>query len=197
MSDTDKVNTYIEKEVKWKEQLIVIREILKQTSLLETVKWGRPSYTLDGAILITLVGFKNHCAIWFHQGVFLKDSKSVLINAQKGTTKAMRQLRIEAGDKINKSLVKSYVKETIENHLAGKKIAPTKKVLIESAELDAALKKDKNLKRAFEGLTPGKQREYAEHIASAKQEKTRLARMEKASVLILKGVGLHDKYKNC
>lgn len=179
------------------DQLIALRAILNASVLVETVKWGYPSYTLDSSILISLARFKNHCAIWFHQGVFLEDVKSVLVSAQEGTAKGMRQLRIEEGSKINKMLVRAYVIETIANHHAGKKVTPTKKTLRISAELDAALKKDLKLKVAFNTLTPGRQREYGDHIASAKQEKMRITRMEKAAPLILQGVGLHVKYKNC
>ncbi len=197
MSTEEKISAYLVKHAKWKEQLLALRGLLNASELVETVKWGSPTYTLDGAILISLVGFKNHCALWFHQGAFLQDEKAVLVNAQEGTTKGMRQLRLADGDKVNKTLVKAYIKETIANQRAGKKLAPAKKTLVKSAELDSALKRDKKLGAAFKALTPGKQREYAEHIAAAKQEKTRIARMEKAIPLILKGVGLNDKYKNC
>ncbi len=197
MSDAEKIANYIEKHERWKQQLTTMRSILNATELNEAVKWGSPSYSLDKSILISIVGFKNHCAMWFHQGVFLKDEKSVLVNAQEGTTKGMRQLRLEEGDKINKAQIKAYVLETIANHRAGKKIALTRKSLKVPEELRAALAKNKKLTASFEKLTPGKQREYAENIASAKQEKTRVSRTEKAVPLILQGVGLHDKYKNC
>ena len=59
------------------------------------------------------------------------------------------------------------------------------------------MKKNTKLKKGFEGLTPGKQKEYAEHIGSAKQEKTRIARLEKAKPMITAGAGLYDRYKNC
>lgn len=48
--------------------------MLDSLELVEAIKWGGPSCTLDNNILIILVGFKNHCAIWFHQGVFLEDT---------------------------------------------------------------------------------------------------------------------------
>jgi len=197
MSDEKKVEAYIQKHEKWQSQLLAMRDILNSSILSETVKWGSPTYTLDKKILISLVGFKNHCAIWFHQGVFLEDKELVLVNAQQGTTKGMRQLRFEEGDKIPKRIIKNFVTQTIANHRAGKKIAPEKKTLVVPSELDSALRNDRKLKAAFEALTPGKQREYADHISSAKQEKTRVSRMEKASALIIRGVGLHDKYKNC
>tara|TARA_R110002073_G_scaffold232025_2_gene393127 strand:+ start:1468 stop:2061 length:594 start_codon:yes stop_codon:yes gene_type:complete len=197
MGDAEKIAAYLEKHNKWKQPLTEMRTILNATELSEAVKWGSPSYSLDKTILISIVGFKNHCALWFHQGVFLKDAKSVLVNAQEGTTKGMRQLRLHEGDKLNKSLLKVYVLETIANHRAGKKIAPAKKALNMPAELKVTLEKNKKLAAAFKALTPGKQREYADHISGAKQEKTRVARMEKAVPLILQGVGLNDKYKNC
>jgi uncharacterized protein YdeI (YjbR/CyaY-like superfamily) len=56
--------------------------------------------------------------------------------------------------------------------------------------------RDKRLKSAFEKLTPYKQKEYIEHISSAKKKETKIARMEKSIPMILEGVGLHDKYKN-
>lgn len=161
MSDSKKVDAYIAKHEKWQRQLTAMREILNATELVEEVKWGSPSYTLDKSILISIVGFKNHCAMWFHQGAFLKDAESVLVNAQEGTTKGMRQLRLEEGDKLNKALLKKYIKETIANHRARKKIAPSKKTLKIPSELENELKKNKKLATAFAALSPGKQREYA------------------------------------
>ena len=64
-------------------------------------------------------------------------------------------------------------------------------------ELSNAFESDNELKQQFNALSPGKQREYADHISSAKQEKTRLSRLEKALPLIKAGKGLYDKYKNC
>ena len=46
-------------------------------------------------------------------------------------------------------------------------------------------------------LTPGKQREYANHIASAKQAATKTSRLQKILPLIEAGGGLHDKYRDC
>lgn len=74
LSDAKKIDIYIEKHEKWKDQLVTLRDILNSSELVEAVKWGSPSYILDNNILISLVGFKNHCAIWLHQGVFLEDA---------------------------------------------------------------------------------------------------------------------------
>lgn len=197
-NDTDKkISAYLEKHAQWRDFLEPARELMRGTEMEETVKWGVPTYTLNGKNIIGLAGFRNHCAIWFHNGVFLKDKEKQLVNAQEGTTKAQRQWRFEAGDRFPKRLVKSYVLEAMDNARSGKTIKPEKKTLLIPGELQTALEKNKRLQKAFAALTPGKQREYAGHIGSAKQEKTRLSRLDKATPQILEGLGLYDKYKNC
>ncbi len=193
----NKVAAYLKKHDKWRKFLEPAREVMLSTELKEAVKWGAPAYTLNGKNLIGLTGFKNHCAIWFHNGVFLKDKEKKLVNAQEGTTKGLRQWRFEEGDKFPTRLVKSYVLETMDNARAGKAIKPEPKKLLMPTELESALGKSKRLEKAFKSLTPGRQKEYAQHIGSAKQEKTRLSRLEKAKPMILDGVGLNDAYKNC
>jgi uncharacterized protein YdeI (YjbR/CyaY-like superfamily) len=41
----------------------------------------------------------------------------------------------------------------------------------------------------------GLQREYADYIAEAKRDDTKLRRIEKILPMIGKGAGLHDKYR--
>jgi uncharacterized protein YdeI (YjbR/CyaY-like superfamily) len=48
------------------------------------------------------------------------------------------------------------------------------------------------LRAAFHALTPGRQRGYLLHFSSAKQAKTREARIEKCTPHILDGKGLDD-----
>jgi len=196
ISDDEKVSAYIDKHQQWSKQLSALRKQLLSTELVETVKWGAPSYTLDKKIVVSLVGFKTHCALWFTQGVFLTDESKVLINAQEGTTKGLRQWRFEIDDKVNTKLVKTYIVEAIANQKAGKQIKSEKKQLAIPPELQGVLNKNAKISKSFEKLSPGKQREYADHIASAKQEKTRLSRLEKALPMIQQGIGLNDSYKN-
>ena len=192
-----KIDAYFVKHTIWQGQLGALRKVLNESGLEETLKWQAPTYTLDGKIVASLAGFKQHCALWFHNGVYLKDTDKLLVNAQQGTTKALRQWRFEEGDKVPVRKVKAYVKEAMENERQGKRIKAQPRKAVKCAELEAALAKNSKLKKAFGELTPGKQKEYAEHIAGAKQEKTRLSRLEKATPLILDGKGLYDKYKNC
>jgi uncharacterized protein YdeI (YjbR/CyaY-like superfamily) len=59
-------------------------------------------------------------------------------------------------------------------------------------EFQNKLDKMPSLKKAFAALTPGRQRAYIFYFSSAKQAKTREARVEKYRQQILDGKGLDD-----
>lgn len=199
MKKANSVEEYIETHEKYSDALNLLRDIMNSTELEETLKWSIPTYTVNGKNVAGIGAFKNHFGIWFFNGVFLKDEEKLLRNAQDGKTKAMRQMIFNSIDEIDKKLVLKYVKEAIANQKAGKvvKADRSKKETIVPEELLSAFKKDSKLKNAFDELTAYKQREYCEHVASAKREATKLSRLEKIKPMILDGKGLHDKYKNC
>ncbi len=85
------VDGYIERQGQWQSQLRILRTILLQAKLNETVKWGGPCYTFDRKNVVGLGAFRSYVGLWFFQGVLLKDERQVLINAQSGRTKAQRQ----------------------------------------------------------------------------------------------------------
>ena len=60
-------------------------------------------------------------------------------------------------------------------------------------ELTERFRRDPRFKRAFEALTPGRQRSYLYHFAAAKQSATRVARIEKAMPAILEGRGFLER----
>jgi uncharacterized protein YdeI (YjbR/CyaY-like superfamily) len=192
------VEEYIENNSHFGEELTILRELINNTELEETVKWSAPVYSHNGKNVIGLGAFKHHFGIWFFNGVFLKDEKNLLEQAQE-KTKGLRQMRFESLEDIDKNVVLAYVKEAIENQKLGKEIKPERKgksVIIPEA-LEKELKSNSVLHDAFRILTPGKQREYCDHVATAKREATKLSRIEKIKPMIINGVGLHDKYKNC
>lgn len=196
MKKFSSVEEYIESNHSHKEQLNTLREILLQHPLDETIKWGAPAYQHNGKTIIGLASFKNYTGLWFHQGVFLKDPHKVLINAQEGVTKALRQWRFSAEDQINKNWVDAYVAEAIENCKNKKELKPQRnKPVVLPALLKETFQKNAKLSEQFELLTKSKQREYCEYIDQAKREETKTRRLEKAIPLILQGVGLNDKYK--
>lgn len=98
----------------WESQLTQLIEIIRKTELKETVKWGKPCFTFNGKNCVSVVGFKQHFALWFHNGVSLKDEHHFLVNAQEGITKSLRQMRFDATSEINETIVLEYVLEAIE-----------------------------------------------------------------------------------
>jgi len=55
------------------------------------------------------------------------------------------------------------------------------------------LNADRQLKAAFEALTPGRRKSYIFHISDEKQEKTRAGRAEKCVRMILSGRGFNER----
>jgi uncharacterized protein YdeI (YjbR/CyaY-like superfamily) len=90
-------------------------------------------------------------------------------------------------------LLKAYIHEAIEVEKSGIKVQLKK---IEDypvpEEFQQKLKKNAALKKAFQSLTPGRQRAYLMHFGQPKKTETRLARVEKMIPQILKGKGLND-----
>ena len=192
------VDEYIVNHPNWEKELKQLREMVNSTTLEETVKWGRPVYTLEGKNVLGIGAFKNHCALWFFQGGLLEKNTALLINAQEGKTKALRQIKFEKGEKLPLDELEKYVAEAIRNQKEGREIKPeTDKETKIPIELADAFQKDRALKRAFDDLTPGRQRDYCEYIAEAKRETTKTGRLDKISPMIKAGVGLNDKYTNC
>jgi uncharacterized protein YdeI (YjbR/CyaY-like superfamily) len=73
-SSTPKKHTW-DKNNNWTEELNLLKEIIAQTELVETTKWGGPVYVLNSKNVIGVGGFKSYFGIWFYNGVFLKDKK--------------------------------------------------------------------------------------------------------------------------
>jgi uncharacterized protein YdeI (YjbR/CyaY-like superfamily) len=179
----------------WSEELEILKTILEKTALLATTKWGGIVYTLNNKNVLGIGGFKNYFTIWFFNGVFLRDELNVLVNANEGVTKGLRQWRFVSKEEINEKQILVYVTEAIENEKLGKSIQPEKKEMVVDAFFNNELKSDTALKLAFETFSPYKQKEFVEYIASGKQEKTKIDRMTKIKPMIMEHIGLNDKYR--
>lgn len=179
----------------WEEELLLLKSIIDKTELKETTKWGGPVYVYEKKNVLGLGGFKDYFTIWFFNGVFLKDEKKKLINAQEDKTKSLRQWRFTSKEEVNERDILEYIAEAIENEKQGKIIKPSKKEAIVSELLEKEMIQNPALAEAFKKFAPYKQYEFLEYIESAKQEKTKLARIEKVIPMILENIGLNDKYR--
>ncbi|MDH3336592.1 MAG: DUF1801 domain-containing protein [Gammaproteobacteria bacterium] len=108
------VDDYISNNTLWPDELKRLREILLSTGLNEEVKWGMPCYTHDGQNIVGIGAFKFYFGLWFFKGAAIKDEQRVLINAQPGKTKDLRQWRMTSPRDIKPSVIKRYVKEAMQ-----------------------------------------------------------------------------------
>lgn len=196
MDKREKIDAFYYKEHHFKDGIAILRSLAKQTELEETLKWGAPVYTIDNKNVLGIMAFKEHFGLWFFNGVFLKDPEGVLENAQEGKTKAMRHWKFSNIEEVDKKIVLLYMEEAIANQKKGMVLQKEKSSDLKiPLLLKEALDSHPEAKKQFQLLTPYKQREYYEYISTAKQEKTKLTRLEKSIALILQGIGLNDSYR--
>ncbi|ADY50780.1 Domain of unknown function DUF1801 [Pseudopedobacter saltans DSM 12145] len=186
---------FFEKAKKWNEEFRLLREIIGQNkSLEEDFKWMHPCYTFEGKNVVLIHGFKYYCALLFHKGALLKDTKNILIQ-QTENVQSARQIRFTNITEIIKlsPFIREYITEAVEIERAGKKIE-MKKVSDYPIppEFQKALDEDEVLNKAFYSLTPGRQKGYLFYFNQAKQSKTREIRIEKYHQHILDGKGIDD-----
>jgi uncharacterized protein YdeI (YjbR/CyaY-like superfamily) len=189
-----KVDWFFNKATPWQEEYKALRTIVLSCGLVEELKWGCPCYTQAGNNVVLIHGFKEYCALLFHKGALLKDPKKMLIQ-QTENVQSARQIRFTHVDEITdrETILRSYIKEAIKVEAAGtkvefKKVSEFKMPIEFKRVLDAS----PSLKKAFESLTPGRQRGYLLYFSSAKQANTREARIEKFIPHIMTGKGLDD-----
>lgn len=188
------VDWFFEKDTQWKTEFNKLRSIALSTGLTEELKWGHPCYTLNGANVVLIHGFKDYCAYLFHKGVLLKDPEGILIQ-QTENVQSARQIRFIDLHDINsqEDALKAYIYEAIEVEKAGLQVQMKKTSEFNMPEeFEVVLAENPNIKQAFENLTPGRQRGYLLYFSQAKQAKTREARIEKYIPQILEGKGLND-----
>jgi uncharacterized protein YdeI (YjbR/CyaY-like superfamily) len=179
---------------RWAAEIAAMRRVLAGLGMQEERKWGKPTFTVDGRNIVIMQGFKEYFALGFFQGALLKDPKKLLV--QLGRVQAARVMKFTSAKEImaQAATIKSYVREAIAVEKAGLRVEPRKTSdLLVPAELTARFRKDPRFRRAFEALTPGRQRGYLYHFASAKQSATRAARIDKAAPAIFEGKGFLER----
>src|SRR5438045_9295190 len=179
---------------RWLAEIEEMRRILAGLDLKEECKWGKPTYTVDGKNIVIMQGFKEYFALGFFQGALLKDPKKVLV--QLGQIHAARVMKFSSANdiKAKTATIKAYVREAIAVEKAGLRMKPKRTSDFPvPEELTERFRRDPRFKRAFEALTPGRQRGYLYHFAAAKQSATRTARIEKAMPAIFEGRGFLER----
>lgn len=189
-----KVNAFLKSQKKWQNELTILRTLLLDSELTEDFKWMHPCYTINGKNVILIHSFKEYFALLFNKGVLLKDAKNILIQ-QTENVQSARQIRFTNTSEIQalKTVIQDYIKEAIAIEKSGIKV--TKKETSDydvPEELIQQFKEKTAFKRAFNKLTPGRQRGYLLHFSKPKTAKSRISRIEKNTERILDGFGLND-----
>lgn len=189
-----KVDFFFSKEKKWQKEFEQLRMIILGCGLTEELKWGQACYTYQETNIVLIHGFKEYCALLFFKGALLHDASGILIQ-QTQHVQAARQVRFTNVREIvkMKAILKEYIYEAIEVEKAGLKVKLKKTSDFKvPEEFQNKLDKNAALKKAFDALTPGRQRAYLFYFSQPKQSKTRESRVEKYKGQILKGKGLTD-----
>ncbi|MCM3519023.1 YdeI/OmpD-associated family protein [Staphylococcus xylosus] len=190
-----KVDAFIDRLKQWQDEFKLMREIIRETELVEDYKWMHPCYTLESKNVVIVQDFKHYCALLFEKGAIMKDPYQTLIQQTKNV-QAARQLRFESLEEIERRReeIKWYIEEAIRIEKSGEKVPmkETKDYEI-PVELQAKFDDMPELEKAFHQLTPGRQRQYMYYIGQAKRASTREDRVLKYINRILDGKGINDK----
>ena len=177
----------------WPEGIATLKALLAEAGLKAEVKWGSPCYSYEGQNVAIVDAFKNFYTLMFFKGVLLKDPKKVLVT-QGANSNIARLFKFSDEAQVAKlvPVIKAYIKEAIELEKKGAKVEKPKTAPDLPDALQAALDRSAALKKAFSGLTPGRQRAYALFVGGAKQAETRVARVEKHRAKIMAGKGIGE-----
>jgi uncharacterized protein YdeI (YjbR/CyaY-like superfamily) len=189
-----KVDWFFSKDTRWQKEYEKLRTIILDCGLIEELKWGCPCYTFQETNIVLMHGFKEYCALLFFKGALLNDPNDILIQQTKNVQSA-RQIRFTNIGEIAKMerILKAYIYEAIEVERAGLKLKLKKTSDFKIPdEFQKKLNKMPALKKAFEALTPGRQRAYIFYFSQPKLSKTRESRVERYLKQILNGKGLND-----
>ena len=187
------VDKFLTKAEQWHKEMEQLRTIALDCELTEEIKWGKPCYTFQGNNIVIIQPFKESIALMFFKGVLLDDPRGILEKPGKHS-RVSRRIPFTSVQEIieMEPVIKAYIDEAIEVEKAGLEVDLEKDPEPVPEELQTKLDENPALKKAFEDLTPGRQRAYILHFSGAKKSITRKRRVEKYIPKILGGKGLRE-----
>ena len=197
MNPTEQINQYIAERPEWQRKLLVrVRQLIHSVDqqVEENWRWNAPHFDHSGTIMLGMLAFKEHVAIWFHKGALIKDPKKLF---EKADEKGMRSYKVMEGHAINEAAFLDLVKKAVALNQKGTKVSdakPARKALEVPVDLMAVLEHDEQAMSVWNKATYTWKKDYVEWITDAKKEETRKRRIAEAYQMIREGVGLNDKY---
>jgi uncharacterized protein YdeI (YjbR/CyaY-like superfamily) len=178
----------------WASGLADLRQLCLDAGLSEQVKWGHPCYMAHDRNLVIIGAFRDNFRLTFFNAALMKDPDNIL-ERQGPNTAQPDMIRFNANDQVTAraETIRAYLAEAISYAKAGLKPPKADTQYDIPEELTDALDADPDFAEAFAALTPGRKNGYYLHIGSAKQSRTRAARVEKMRPRIFKGIGFNER----
>lgn len=187
------IDAFLKRAKTWREEMKNLRRIALDCGLGEALKWGKPCYTFGDGNVGIIQPFKERCAFMFFKGALLEDPDGLLGRPGAHSHVGRRMMFESVRDVVEmEASLRAFIAEAIEIEKAGRRVEVKERPEPLPEELEAMFKEVPGLKKAFNALTPGRQRAYVLHFSSAKQSKTRRSRIEKCVPSILEGKGMRD-----
>ena len=179
---------------RWIDGLHDLRRICLDVGLDETLKWAHPCYVHAGRNVAIFGAFRGDFRLSFFEAGLMTDPDGVL-ERQGPNTRHPDMLRFTAIEQVveMEPVIRAYLAEAMRYAAEGRKAPKDPRELELPDELVEALDADPELAGAFHRLTPGRQKSYVIHLASAKKAATRVARIAKARDKILAGKGANER----
>jgi uncharacterized protein YdeI (YjbR/CyaY-like superfamily) len=199
--ETDpRIDAYIAKAAPFARPILTeIRAAFHQgcPELVETVKWGHPSFD-HGGILGGMAAFKAHASFGFWNSAKMNDPAGIL--GEQPSSSPMTGKFKDVSELPPRKVLVAYVREAVKLRDAGvkpKRNTSPKKRPAAPDWFTAAIGADASAKAFWDGLTPGYRAEYVEWVTEAKREATRDKRVTQAVAWLAEGKTRNWKYKSC
>lgn len=179
---------------RWTDILTELRTMILDSGLEETIKWGSPCYVLNGNNVLMIASLKDSCVLSFFKGAALKDEGELLEKPGPNSRYARyAKLRSLAELATHREYLNTLIARAIQAEKDGVEVVVDRDAEELPDELIERFAKDPELRKAFDALTPGRQRSHALHVRGAKQHVTRVRRAEKCATKILEGKGFNER----
>lgn len=178
----------------WAGGLAELRGICLSLGLVETAKWGHPTYMHHGRNIAIFGAFAGDMRISFMEAGLLEDPAGHLEKAGPNSATPSVLRFVDAAEVTAKApLVRDFLQQLMRHAESGRRAPPVAIAPDMPEELARALDDDPSLAEAFAALTPGRRKSYLILVAGAKQPATRMARIAKARDRILAGKGAQER----
>lgn len=162
--------------------------------VVETIKWSRPHFTLDGRLLCGMSAFKAHCAFGFWEREGAEPGQS---GAMGDFGRITSLADLPSRGELRRRILAAAQLLKAGTPRAGKPDRGPRPRLEMPDDFAAALARVPAARQHYEAFPPGKQRDYLEWVLEAKRDDTRTRRVAQAVEWLAEGKSRNWKYESC